>query len=274
MTGETLHVRTFGDFTGPPLVAVHGVYGHGGRWRELAAGHLADRRVHAPDLRGQGRSPWSAPWNLEQHVADVLATMDALGLRQADILGFSFGAAVSLYLARQAPERVGRLVLLEPAVGLGTDGVARSAAKALAAPSFDDQAEARTAYRASWPSASRDAVEQELADYLEQGEDGRWRWRFNPDAIAAAYTEMGRPAVLPPTGVPTLLVRATRSKVMRPEYVEACRTSGVEVADVGSGHQLLLERPAETGVLVRRFLVARPDGPRGGGVAASGVVEE
>lgn len=29
MAGETLHVRTFGDPTGPPVVAVHGVYGHG-----------------------------------------------------------------------------------------------------------------------------------------------------------------------------------------------------------------------------------------------------
>ncbi|MER0443415.1 alpha/beta hydrolase [Streptomyces sp. Edi4] len=257
MTGKTLHVQTFGDNTGPPVVAVHGVYGYGGRWRELTAGHLAGLCVHAPDLRGQGRSPWSPPWTLEQHVADVVATMDDLGLQQVDVLGFSFGAAVSLHLARQAPERVCRLVLLDPAVGLGADGVAKSAAKALAAPSFPDPVEARTTYLDSWPSASQDAVDQEIADYLVQSEDNRWRWRFKPESIAAAYAEMARPPVLPPSGVPTLLVRATRSNVVHPEYLAACRAAGVEVADVDSGHQLLLERPAETGVLVRKFLDAK-----------------
>ncbi|MEU8825298.1 alpha/beta fold hydrolase [Streptomyces sp. NPDC048636] len=129
--------------------------------------------MYAPDLRGQGRSLWSPPWTREQHVADVVATMDMLGLRQVDVLGFSFGAAVSSDLAHQAPERVRRLVLLDPAVGLEAEGAATSAAKALEAPSFLDPAEARAT-----------------------------------------------------------------------------------VADVDSGHQLLLERPAETGVLVRKFLDA------------------
>ncbi|MDX3239966.1 hypothetical protein PV392_30610, partial [Streptomyces sp. ME03-5709C] len=121
---------------------------------------------------------------------------------------------------------------------------------------FPDQAEARAAYGESWPSASQDGVDQEIAHYLVQGEDKRWRWRFDPESIAAAYAEMTRPPVLPPSGVPTLLVRATRSDVVHPEYLEACQAAGVEVADVDSGHQLLLERPAETGELVRRFLDA------------------
>ncbi|MCA1654983.1 MAG: alpha/beta hydrolase [Pseudonocardiaceae bacterium] len=63
------------------MVAIHGVYGHGGRWREVAATALADFRVYAPDPRGQGRSPRAPPWTLEQHVADV-ATVDELGLAQ------------------------------------------------------------------------------------------------------------------------------------------------------------------------------------------------
>ncbi|MFF4079338.1 alpha/beta fold hydrolase [Streptomyces sp. NPDC001777] len=256
MTGEMLHVRTFGDVTGSPVVAVHGVYGYGGRWRGLAAEHLAGFRVHAPDLRGQGRSSWSPPWTLEQHVADLVATMDGLGLRRADLLGFSFGAAVSLHLARHAPERLRRLVLLDPAIGLGTEAAARSSEKALAAPSFLDPAEARAAYAKSWPSVPRSGLDEEIADYLVRGEDGRWRWRFEPESIAAAYTEMARPPVLPPSGVPTLLVRAARSDVVNPEYLAACRAAGVEATEVDSGHQLLLERPAETGALVREFLDA------------------
>jgi lipase len=250
MPGEILHLQTFGDPAAPPVLAVHGVYGHGGRWRELAAGHLADFCVHAPDLRGQGRSSWSPPWTLEQHVADVLATMDEHGLAQVDVLGFSFGAVVASHLAGTVPERVRRLVLLDPAAGLDADTAAASAAKALAAPSFAEPAEVRTERAATWPRA----VDQEITDYLVQGEDNRWRWRYQPESIAAAYAEMTRPPVLPPRGVPTLLVRATESGVVHPEYLAACREAGVEVADVHSGHQLLLERIEETGGLVRKFL--------------------
>jgi lipase len=237
------------------VLVLHGVYGHGGRWRELAAAHLADFHVYAPDLRGQGRSPWSPPWTLEHHVADVLATMDAIGLEQVDVLGFSFGAVVASHLAAKAPERVRRLVLLDPAVGLDADAAGRSAATALAAPSFSNPAEAGTARAASWPNAPQDAVDREIDDYLIQSEDNRWRWRYQPESIAAAYAEMARPPVVLPPGVPTLLVRATESDVVGPEYLAACRAAGVEVADVVSGHQLLLERLADTGGLVRKFLV-------------------
>jgi len=258
MSTETLHVQTFGEPAGPAVLAVHGVYGHGGRWRELAEGYLADFCVYAPDLNGQGRSLWSPPWTLEQHVADVLATMNELGLEQVDALGFSFGAVVLLHLADKAPERVRRLVLLDPAVGLDADAAAKSAATALAAPSFSDRAEARTARATSWPSASQDAVDREITDYLMQGEDNRWRWRYHPESIATAYAEMARPPIVPPCGVPTLLVRATESNVVRPDYLTACHAAGVEVVDVNSGHQLLLERLADTGGLVRKFLDQPP----------------
>jgi lipase len=123
-----------------------------------------------------------------------------------------------------------------------------------AAPSFSDPAEARTAHAASWPDVSQDAVDQEITDYLVRSADDRWRWRYQPESIAAAYAEMTRPPVVPPRGVLTLLVRATESDVVGPEHLAACRAAGVEVADVNSGHQLLLERLADTGGLVRKLL--------------------
>jgi lipase len=72
-----LHAYAFGPVSGAPLVALHGVVGFGGRWRRLAA---LGRRVHGFDLRGHGDSPDVAPRTLEQHVSDVLSTMDGLGL--------------------------------------------------------------------------------------------------------------------------------------------------------------------------------------------------
>ena len=58
------------------------------------------------------------PWTLEQHAADVLATMDDLGIERAAVMGQSMGAVVAVYLSRQAPQRVDRLILLDPAMGV------------------------------------------------------------------------------------------------------------------------------------------------------------
>ena len=61
----------------------------------------AGYRVVAPDLV-TGDAPW----------ADVVETLDALGIDRAALVGNSFGAAVALQLAAVAPERVSALVLV------------------------------------------------------------------------------------------------------------------------------------------------------------------
>jgi pimeloyl-ACP methyl ester carboxylesterase len=40
--------------------------------------------------------------------------LDALGIQRAHVAGHSWGAAISMQLAADAPERVGSLVLLDP----------------------------------------------------------------------------------------------------------------------------------------------------------------
>jgi lipase len=265
MDGSRLFSRQLGDGHGRAVVALHGVKGHSGRWRLLAE-RLPRYRWHALDLRGHGRSEWSPPWTLEQHVADVLATMDALDLPRADLLGHSFGGAVAVHLARHAPGRVSRVVLIDPAIGLVPAVAAGRAAAELVAPSFADPAEARAARIRYWPPLpDESAADDEVAHHLVRGEDGRWRWRYAPAAVVTAFSEMARPAVLPPATVPTLLVRATRVRVVRPELVEACRTAGdadVTVVDIDCFHQVQIERPERVATIVREFLSGRSRGHR------------
>lgn len=71
---------------------------------ELAA---AGYRALAPDLPGFGEAPiGDEPW------LDVVATMDALGIERAVLVGNSWGAAVALRVAVVAPDRVTGLVLV------------------------------------------------------------------------------------------------------------------------------------------------------------------
>jgi len=99
--------------TGPAVVLLHAGVADRTEWAEHVR-PLADagHRVVAMDLPGFGEAPEPpllAPW------ADVIDTMDALGVERATLVGNSFGAAVALRVAAVAPERVAGLVLVSPA---------------------------------------------------------------------------------------------------------------------------------------------------------------
>src|SRR3954453_16300364 len=113
-----LHVHEYGDPSASPVVCLHGVTGHGERYRRLAEERLAERRVVAFDLRGHGRSGIEPPWDLDTHVADVIETCEALGAERADWIGFSFGGRVSGAGALGRRGLGARLVLLDPALRL------------------------------------------------------------------------------------------------------------------------------------------------------------
>ena len=97
------------------MLCLHGVTGHGRRFRQLAEERLADHRVIGVDYRGHGRSGWEPPWSVEQHVADLVETSEALGISGAAWLGHSFGGKLVAELAARYPDRVERAVLLDPA---------------------------------------------------------------------------------------------------------------------------------------------------------------
>jgi pimeloyl-ACP methyl ester carboxylesterase len=101
---------------GPPLLLLHAGIADRRMWDEhlepLAA---AGYRVVAPDLPGFGEAA-AGPAPLA-HWQDVLATMDALEISSACVVGNSFGGAVALRVAATAPERVRALLLFSaPAV--------------------------------------------------------------------------------------------------------------------------------------------------------------
>ena len=60
-----------------------------------------------------GSTHTTAPVNVGDHVADAAALLAHLGIRRAHIAGHSSGAAVAAELARQRPEMVHTLALLE-----------------------------------------------------------------------------------------------------------------------------------------------------------------
>ena len=136
-----LQVFDWGRAEAPPVVCVHGATGHGQRFQQLVEERWAHRfRVFAVDLRGHGRSGWHPPWTIETHVGDLLETINALGLRQPDWVGHSFGGRLVVELAAREPGRIRRTLLLDPAIQLPGRVVDRAVAGELREPVWESVA--------------------------------------------------------------------------------------------------------------------------------------
>jgi pimeloyl-ACP methyl ester carboxylesterase len=116
--GYRMHYLAEGHANGPVVVLVHGLGSSAEAWRNLAP-YLARAgfRVYIPDLLGFGRSdkPAGFPYSVRNEATVVVDFMDALGLKQVELGGWSLGGWISEIVAAEHPERVSRLMLFDAA---------------------------------------------------------------------------------------------------------------------------------------------------------------
>jgi pimeloyl-ACP methyl ester carboxylesterase len=116
--GIRIHYLVEGPESGAAVVLVHGLGGSAEDWRTLAP-YLARAgyRVYIPDLPGYGRSeqPAGFSYSVRDEAAVVIGFMDALGLKQVDLGGWSMGGWIVQLVAGQAPQRIRRLMIFDSA---------------------------------------------------------------------------------------------------------------------------------------------------------------
>jgi pimeloyl-ACP methyl ester carboxylesterase len=119
VNGTTIHVRSGGS--GPAVVLLHGYGETGDMWVPMAVDLARDHTVVVPDLRGLGLSAKPAGgFDKKTQAGDVSGVMDALGVKQADVVAHDIGNMVAFQFAAQHPERVRRLILIDaPVPGVG-----------------------------------------------------------------------------------------------------------------------------------------------------------
>jgi pimeloyl-ACP methyl ester carboxylesterase len=99
---------------GPNVVLVHGANLDSRGWGTLPAALASTHRVTLMDLRSHGRSgDATGPFSWTDDVVEVL---DAIGARDAVLVGHSLGAQIVLDLALAHPTRVRALVVVGPAI--------------------------------------------------------------------------------------------------------------------------------------------------------------
>ena len=95
-----------------PLVLLHATALSSDMFRDFQKLMATDRLVIALDTPGYGRSdPPPAPVSIADYAAALISAINALGLRQVDILGYHTGTYLAVDMAVQRPTLVRRLVL-------------------------------------------------------------------------------------------------------------------------------------------------------------------
>lgn len=259
--GLRLAADSWGPPEGAPVLLLHG----GGQTRHAwggtgAALGAAGLHAMALDTRGHGDSDHApdGDYGLDRLVADLHAVMAALDSPPA-VVGASLGGITALLAEGErdrsrADERpLAALVMVDSAARVEADGADRIRAFMSADPDgFADLEAAAAAIAAYMPHRPPPKDLSGLAKNLRQGEDGRWRWHWDPALLTGERTP--REARLNPDRLdaaarrvqaPTLLVRGRMSDVVSEEGARAflALVPHAEYRDIsGAGHMVAGDR--------------------------------
>lgn len=256
--GARLHYELIGPEGGPVVALLNGIAMSTGHWKLIADELVVEGyRVLLHDLRGQFLSGRPEDgYSFSGHASDLRNLMEALGIRQAHIVGTSYGAETGLYFARDHGSLARSLVSIAGAASydavLGRTIEAWKAA-ALGDPRIFYRTILPWNYSASWLEKNVELLarrESELAtlpaDYFRAFA-----------ALCDAFLALDIAGSLGDIRVPTLALAAGADLLKPPCYSRfiAERIPGAEYAEIpGSGHAVVVEQPRETARRVLAFL--------------------
>src|SRR5690242_12350533 len=97
--------------SGDPLIVLHGAYMNIPQMGAIIPRLAQTHKVYALEFQGHGRTTdIDRPITYPNLADDVAAFMDAVGLKKADVFGYSMGAGTGLQLAIRHPEKVNKLI--------------------------------------------------------------------------------------------------------------------------------------------------------------------
>jgi len=225
--GVRLAAEAWGDAAAPPVVLLHGGGQTRHAWRGTAEA-LAREGWHAlaVDQRGHGESEWPADgdYGFEAFAADAERVARACAAPPV-LVGASLGGIASLLAIAEAKAPARALVLVDVAARMEPQGVLRIVEFMTARPEgFASLDEAAGAIASYLPHRRRPSDLGGLAKNLRRGEDGRWRWHWDPRFMrgrAPRSLAAGMPDRLHEAAralrLPTLLVRGRLSDLLSEE---------------------------------------------------------
>jgi pimeloyl-ACP methyl ester carboxylesterase len=117
INGLKMYYEVSGD--GDPLIVLHGAYMNIPTMGAIVPKLAETHKVYAVEFQGHGRTTdIDRPITYPSLADDTVAFIDAMGLKKADVFGYSMGAIAGLQLAIRHPEKVDQLVIASGAYDL------------------------------------------------------------------------------------------------------------------------------------------------------------
>lgn len=130
--GHRIHIKDEGE--GAPILLISGLGSNSGMWREFMS-HLPDRRYIRFDSPGTGLSSTPLyPIPVARLASLAAFVLDARSVPLCDVIGYSYGGAISQQFAYEYPNRVRRLVLAATTCGIGSKPGSSNANMVLSTP--------------------------------------------------------------------------------------------------------------------------------------------
>jgi len=243
---------------GTPVLFIHGFPFDRTMWRHQLAMLARWKRI-APDLRGAGGS--GAPpdgYSLARYADDLVALLDALGVRQAVVCGLSMGGYITLELLRRHADRIRALILMD------------TRARADSPESRRSRDELARLAQAEGPAAVADRLLPRLLapdtpvsqpEVVTQVREMAARLSV-PGTVGALLAMRDRKDasdLLPKITVPTLVLAGAEDQITPPQDVRALAAAipGARFTEIpAAGHLAPLEQPLATARALGDFLQA------------------
>jgi 3-oxoadipate enol-lactonase len=231
---------------GPTLVLVHEMGGGLESWDGVAAGLACRFRVLRHDQRGAGGSEKvRARFSLDDLCDDLEALLGRLGLpAPLHLVGAAMGAAVAVLFAGRRPERVGSLVLLNPATEVDAARAASMRERAARIAAEGIRAALPQTLDRSWPPEARHgdgggAFERYRALYL--GNDPHGLALLNEALAGVSLGDLPERVACP-----TLVLAGAEDAIRPPEAVRAfaALVPGAVFDMVDAAHLMAAQAPA------------------------------
>lgn len=243
---------------GDPILFISGVADDRNGWGLQVPSFENDYACIVFDNRDVGASPRvSEQYTVAEMADDAIGVLDRAGIERAHIVGHSLGGAISLSLAKRAPERVRSLTLIDTFAHSSTEyqkaivGAWKTAARGLTAEQFTRVALPYWIGASTLEAVGADALVAEIAPAIAaQGVEA-----FCRQVTVVKLTDT-RP-YLAGISAPTLVVWSTED-TCTPESLSLELVDGIPGAKYvrieGSGHSPTVEQPEALNSAIRDFL--------------------
>ena len=250
-----------------PLLLLHGLADNALVWSSLGDYLAADYHIVAPDMRGHGES--SKPeddYSFASAIADLEALMDRLGWSSAHIVSHSWTGKLAAIWARQNPERLRSMILVDPIFIWKMPSVFKVTFPLLyrvlpflksMGPFASYEAAKQQAQQLSQYQGWTDLHQKVFEAGIEQKPDGSWGSKFTITARDRIFEDVMRvPGLTQPVYLPTLFVQPEKGVNRQDWQLKPYKTylKNLSISQVPGNHWPFLTQPEAFNQTVEAFL--------------------